>query len=422
MKKTFSHLTFWVILSIISGIILGHFYPKYMLFPLFDDDIKFHFLGQNFKIGKSFCEFLSSGFISIVKLFILPIIFTTITLGIIQSDNLKKAGKIGLKSIIYFEIVTTLALIIGFVTCMLLKPGIGIIPIPSKEIVTPQISNTDFDVLLILKENPTLLVLLFSIALGAICSKTIWKESITSKLQFISKYLFQILHYVMYLAPIGAFGGMCFTVAKYGIYSIFPLAYLLFSVYITMFVFIFGVLGLLLLMYRISIFKYLVYVKDELLIVLGTSSSEPALPNLITKLEKMGCEKEIVGMVVPAGYSFNLDGTSIYLSMGILFLAQVYHISLDLHQIMILLALLMITSKGAAGVTGSGLIILTSTLSSFKIIPMEGIALLLGIDRFMSEIRALTNFIGNGVATIWLSNHEKSFDRKKMNAAFGLCS
>ena len=222
----------------------------------------------------------------------------------------------------------------------------------------------------------------------------------------------------MLFAPVGAFGGMAFTIGKYGIGTLFSLAKLMVTVYTTMGLFIFVVLYLLLRYYRISLWKFLRYIREELLIVLGTSSSEAGLPSLMEKLERMGCSKPVVGLVVPAGYSFNLDGTTIYLSMATIFLAQAFGIDLTWTQIGSIIGILFVTSKGAAGVTGSGFIVLASTLSAVKVIPVEGLALLLGVDRFMSEARALTNFIGNGVATIWLANNEKEFDRKKMEAAF----
>jgi aerobic C4-dicarboxylate transport protein len=222
----------------------------------------------------------------------------------------------------------------------------------------------------------------------------------------------------MLFAPIGAFGGMAFTIGKYGIATLLPLGKLMITVYTTMIIFVFLVLGLIMQYYKISILKFLNYIKEELLIVLGTSSSEAALPSLMEKLEKMGCAKPVVGLVVPAGYSFNLDGTTIYLSMAVLFLAQVFKVELTFEQMLTIIGVLMITSKGAAGVTGSGFIVLASTLSAINVIPIEGLALLLGVDRFMSEARAITNFIGNGVATVFLSNQEKAFDRKRMEAAF----
>ncbi len=224
---------------------------------------------------------------------------------------------------------------------------------------------------------------------------------------------------VMLLAPIGAFGGMAYTISKYGIDTLLPLGKLMITVYITMAIFIFVALWLILKYYRVSIFKYLKYIREELLVVLGTSSSEAALPSLMEKLERMGCSKPVVGLVVPAGYSFNLDGTTIYLSMCMIFLAQVFNIHLSIEQIFSIIGILMLTSKGAAGVTGSGFVVLASTLTALKVVPVEGLALLLGVDRFMSEARAITNFIGNGAATVWIANNEKEFDRRKMDYAFG---
>ena len=244
------------------------------------------------------------------------------------------------------------------------------------------------------------------------------KQKVVDVLQKASKIVFKGLHWVMRLAPIGAFGGMAFTIAKYGLQTLLPLAKLMCTVYVTMAVFIFGVLTLILRGYNISLWSFLKYIKEELLIVLGTSSSEAALPSLMEKLVKMGCSQSVVGLVVPAGYSFNLDGTTIYLSMSVIFLAQVFNVHLDLSQMLTIIGILMVTSKGAAGVTGSGFIVLASTLTAVKVIPIEGLALLLGVDRFMSEARAITNFIGNGVATIWLANNEKAFDRDMMLSAF----
>jgi aerobic C4-dicarboxylate transport protein len=222
----------------------------------------------------------------------------------------------------------------------------------------------------------------------------------------------------MILAPLGAFGGMAFTIGKYGVHTLLPLGKLMLTVYTTCIFFIFIVLNLILRYYKISLWQFLKYIKAEILIVFGTSSSESALPSLIDKLERMGCSKPVVGLVVPAGYSFNLDGTTIYLSMCVLFLAQVFNIHLSLNQELTIIGILFVTSKGAAGVTGSGFVVLASTLTAVKVIPVEGLALLLGVDRFMSEARAITNFIGNGVATVFLANNEKEFDRKKMVEAF----
>ena len=335
-------------------------------------------------------------------------------------NDLKKVGRVGGKAIIYFEIVTTFALLIGIVVAHFIEPGAGVntSAIQGGDISKFTEGAKAFSWIQFLKDNLTIQVLLFSIAFGIFLSKISAREKIIPSLQWASKYIFKGLHIVMLFAPIGAFGGMAYTIGKYGIATLLPLGKLMLTVYITMALFVFVCLGLILNYYKISIFKFLNYIKEELLIVLGTSSSEAALPSLMEKLEKMGCAKPVVGLVVPAGYSFNLDGTTIYLSMAVIFLAQVFNIDLSISQMLTIIGILMITSKGAAGVTGSGFIVLASTLSAVQVIPIEGLALLLGVDRFMSEARAITNFIGNGVATVFLSNQEKAFDRKKMELAF----
>ncbi|HTE32989.1 MAG TPA: cation:dicarboxylase symporter family transporter [Chryseolinea sp.] len=395
----FTNLTFWVLTAITAGALLGHFYPE-----------------QAVKM-----EFLGKGFISVVKLFISPIIFLTISLGISGMNDLKKVGRVGGKAILYFEIVTTFALLIGVAVAYIIEPGAGIVP--------PQTQSTDvstytqkadtFSWWQFFKENVTIQVLLFSILTGILLSKVSGTQKITDALRYVSRYVFKALHIVMVFAPVGAFGGMAFTIGKYGIDTLLPLAKLMLTVYTTMGLFISVVLYSLLRYYRVNLWKFLKYIREELLIVLGTSSSEAGLPSLMEKLERMGCSKSVVGLVVPAGYSFNLDGTTIYLSMATIFLAQAFGIELTWAQIGTIIGILFVTSKGAAGVTGSGFIVLASTLSAVKVIPVEGLALLLGVDRFMSEARALTNFVGNGVATVWLANNEKEFDRKKMDIAFG---
>ena len=397
-KKLITNLTFWVLLAITSGALLGHFSP--------DLGVKMQPLGKYF--------------IEVVKVFINPIIFLTISLGISGMNDLKKVGRVGGKAIIYFEIVTTFALLIGIVVAHFIEPGAGVntSAIQGGDISKFTEGAKAFSWLQFLKDNLTIQVLLFSIAFGIFLSKIASREKIITPLQWASKYIFKGLHIVMLFAPIGAFGGMAYTIGKYGIATLLPLGKLMLTVYITMALFVFVCLGLILNYYKISIFKFLNYIKEELLIVLGTSSSEAALPSLMEKLEKMGCAKPVVGLVVPAGYSFNLDGTTIYLSMAVIFLAQVFNIDLSISQMLTIIGILMVTSKGAAGVTGSGFIVLASTLSAVQVIPIEGLALLLGVDRFMSEARAITNFIGNGVATVFLSNQEKAFDRKKMEMAF----
>ena len=362
---------------------------------------------------------LGTGFIEVVKLFINPIIFLTISLGISGMNDLKKVGRVGGKAILYFEIVTTFALLIGIFIAYIIKPGEGI--------ATPAIGSSDvssyaeqaahFSWWQFFRENLTIQVLLFSIVFGIVLSKIKAREVIIQFLKKASHYVFKALHFVMLFAPIGAFGGMAFTIGKYGIDTLLPLAKLMITVYTTMALFVFVVLYFIMRMYKVSLLKFLRYIREELLIVLGTSSSEAGLPSLMEKLERMGCSKSVVGLVVPAGYSFNLDGTTIYLSMATIFLAQAFNVPLSWEQVASIIGVLFITSKGAAGVTGSGFAVLASTLSAVKIIPIEGLALLLGVDRFMSEARAITNFIGNGVATVWLANNENEFDRDQMNDA-----
>lgn len=420
MKKIFTNLTFWVLFAITAGIIIGHFAPQVAMYPVLQKPWKVNLIGLELTVGATFSEFLSGIFISAVKIFIIPIIFLTISLGISGMGNLKKVGRVGGKALLYFEIVTTIALLIGIVFAWIIQPGSGVNTnaVSGGDITKYTTGAHNFSWWKFFKENLTIQVLLLSVLFGIFLSKYDGRDKIMKSLTVGSKYIFKGLHWVMLFAPIGAFGGMAFTIGKYGIHTLMPLGKLMLTVYCTMGLFIFLVLGLILRYYKISIWKFLKYIKEELLIVLGTSSSEAALPSLMEKLERMGCSKPVVGLVVPAGYSFNLDGTTIYLSMAVLFLAQVFNIELSWGQIFTIIGILMVTSKGAAGVTGSGFVVLASTLTAVKVIPVEGLALLLGVDRFMSEARALTNFIGNGVATVFLANNEKEFDRNKMNAAF----
>lgn len=396
IRKLVTNLTTWVLLAIVAGAVIGHFLPETAI--------------QMEPLGKKF--------ISVVKLFIYPLIFLTITQGISGMGDLKKVGKVGLKALVYFEIITTFALLIGLATSTLLQPGAGITPASGNDL-TPVLKGTEeFTWYHFLLKNTTLQVLAASILLGVVLSGYSGKKAITLLLEKVSGYVFKALHVVMLFAPVGAFGGMAFTIGKYGLKTLIPLAKLMVTVYATMFFFIFGILWLVLRYYKISLRGLLNYIKEEILIVLGTSSSEAALPALMEKLEKMGCSKPVVGLVIPAGYSFNLDGTTIYLSMAVLFLSQVYGVHLSAAEMLTIIGVLMVTSKGAAGVTGSGFVVLASTLAVVKVIPIEGLALLIGVDRFMSEARAITNLIGNAVATIFISNHEGDFDRLKMEEAF----
>jgi len=386
VNKLSSNLTFWVLVAIITGILLGHYQPTLA--------IKMEILGKTF--------------VNIIKLFIAPIIFFTIVLGISGMGDLKKVGRIGVKSLIYFEIVSTLALAIGIAIAVFLQPGkIDKTGLNIEDASKYTQKAESFNWSKFFFSNLTLQILLIAIIIGILLNFYKQRLKVIQTLDKGSKLVFTVLKYVMYLAPLGAFGGMAFTVGKFGLQTLIPLAKLMGTVYITMFFFIFFILGGILYYYKINILKFLKYIKEELLIVLGTSSSEVALPSLMQKLEKMGCSKSVVGLVVPTGYSFNLDGTSIYLSMSIIFLAQLYNVNLTLPEMLSILGILMITSKGAAGVTGSGFIILASTLAAIHKIPLEGLAFLLGVDKFMSEARAITNIIGNGVATIVISKTEK---------------
>lgn len=391
MKKIFRHLTFYVIIAIIAGVFLGHFNPD---------------MGVKMKM-------ISEVFIAIIKCFVPPIIFLTIVLGISSMGDLKKVGRIGLKSLVYFEIVTTLALAIGIWFALLFKPGnIDISNIEMHDVSNYTSKSQDaFSWITFLKSNLTIQILLFSIFLGISLNYSKRRSSIVIKLDKASKFVFKLLKYVMYLAPVAAFAGISYTVGEYGLKTLIPLGKLVITVYFTMIVFVILVLGLIMRYFKLNIFKFLKYIKEEIIIVLGTSSSETALPNLMTKLEKLGCKKSVVGLVVPTGYSFNLDGTAIYLSMSVIFLAQIYNIPLSFNELALIIGILMITSKGAAGVTGSGFIVLASTLGSLHTIPLEGLAFLFGVDKFLSEARAITNIIGNGVATLIIAKSEKEFDQ-----------
>ena len=384
MRRIITHLSFYVLVAIITGVLVGIYMPSYALT----------------------LEPLSKYFISIIKIFTFPIIFLTVTLGISSMGDLKKVGRIGLKSLIYFEVVSTLSLAVGVLVALWLKPGSinkeGIqMQDPSKYTASP-----DFHIWSIIKDNANLQILVLAIIVGLILNFLNKKEKYIHFLGRITHYVFIGLKYVMYLAPIAAFGGMAFAVGKYGLASLIPLGKLMATMYLTMALFIFVILGLLLKYYNLSVWQLIKNIKEELLIVFATSSSEPAMPSLMNKLEKMGCSKSVVGLVVPTGYSFNLDGTSIYLSMAVIFIAQLYNVQLSNAELITMIFILMLTSKGAAGVTGSGFIVLASTLATLQKIPIEGLAFLLGVDKFMSEARAITNIIGNSAATIFIAKTE----------------
>lgn len=396
--KLLSSLYIQVLVAISIGIFLGHFYPE---------------------LGTAM-QPLGTAFIKLIKMIIAPIIFCTVVVGIAGMEDMKKVGKTGGYALLYFEIVSTIALIIGLVVINVVKPGVGMHIDPAsldqqsitKYTAPDQMqSTTDFLLNVIpssvfdaFARGDMLQVLFFSILFGFALQRLGGRQNlIFGYVEKSSEVLFAIVHMLMKVAPIGAFGAMAFTIGKYGIATLWSLAGLMATFYITCLVFIFVVLGAICRYHGFSISKFIRYIKEELLIVLGTSSSESVLPRMMAKLEKLGATKSTVGLVIPTGYSFNLDGTAIYLTMAAVFIAQATDTPMDLTQQLTLLAVLLVTSKGAAGVTGSGFIVLAATLASVGSVPVAGIALILGIDRFMSEARALTNLIGNGVATLVVS-------------------
>ncbi|MGF1922806.1 MAG: C4-dicarboxylate transporter DctA [Bacteroidia bacterium] len=406
MKSILSNLTFQVLVAISLGILVGVVYPGFA----------------------SYAELISKSFINMISMLIAPIIFFTIVLGIAHMGDMKKVGRVGGKALIYFEVVTTLAIIIGMVVANLLEPGVGV-SVPAGDVTkiatytsqAGEINWLEFIAHIIPKnifeaftKGEILQILFFAILFGYGLNKMGEKgHSLISTFDKISKVLFNIMKVVMRVAPVGAFGGMAFSVGKYGLGTLLPMMKLMGAVYLTCFLFIFVVLNAICRYYKFSLWQYLKYIRQEILIVLGTSSSESVLPSMMKKMEDIGCDKSVVGLVIPTGYSFNLDGTAIYLAMAVIFLTQVFQIDLTLGEQLSIMAVLMVTSKGAAGVTGSGFIVLASTLTALKIMPVEHIAILLGVDRFMSEARAITNMIGNGIATIVIAKSENEFDQKK---------
>lgn len=390
-----THLTFYVVLGLIAGVVTGHYFP-----------------GQAVKL-----EFLGTGFISLIRLLTGPVIFLTIVPGIGAMGDLKRVGRIGFKSLLYFEVVTTFSLALGVAMALVFRPGdMEKTALASGDASRfTQKASAGFDWVAFFQTNITLQILMVSLAAGIGLTFFRNRKQVVTRLERAASFVFRLLRYVMLLAPLGAFGGMAFTVGKFGLAGILPLAQLVGCMYLTMALFVLLVLGGILRYYRLSILRFLAYIEEEILIVLGTSSSETALPGLMYKLEKLGCPGPVVGLVVPAGYSFNLDGTSIYLSMAAIFLAQLYGIQLSTGELGLLTGVLMLTSKGAAGVSGSGFIVLASTLESLHTIPVAGLAFLVGVDKFMSEARAVTNLIGNGVACLFVARSEGGTDRQALD-------
>ena len=404
-------LYFQVICAVIAGVLLGYFYPA---------------LGAEMKP-------LGDGFIKLIKMMIAPIIFCTVVVGIAGMEDMKKVGKTGGLALLYFEVVSTIALIIGLVLVNVLQPGVGM-NINAATLDTKALSaytgpgkmtsTTDFILNVIpsaffdaFAKGEILQVLLLAVLFGFALHRFGGRGTLV--FDFIEKashVLFTIVGFIMKVAPIGAFGAMAFTIGKYGVGSLFALGKLMGAFYLTCLLFIFVVLGTIARLHGFSILKFIKYIKEELLIVLGTSSSESVLPRMMEKMENLGAKKTTVGLVIPTGYSFNLDGTSIYLTMAAVFIAQATNTPMTLMQEITLLGVLLLTSKGAAGVTGSGFIVLAATLSAVGTVPVAGLALILGIDRFMSEARALTNLIGNGVATLVVAKWTNELDMNRLKA------
>ncbi|UDN28047.1 dicarboxylate/amino acid:cation symporter [Aeromonas caviae] len=411
-KKIVSSLYFQVILAITIGICLGHVYPS---------------LGADMKP-------LGDGFVKLIKMIIAPVIFCTVVTGIAGMESMKAVGKTGAIALIYFEVVSTLALIIGLCVVNVLQPGAGMNVDPSSldasaiSVYADQAQSQGIIPFLLdvipasiigaFAGGNILQVLLFAVLFGFSLHHIGEKgKPIFNIIDGFSQVIFGIINMIMKLAPIGAFGAMAFTIGKYGIGSLVQLGQLIASFYLTCLLFIFLVLGSIAKANGFSIVRFIAYIREELLIVLGTSSSESVLPRMLVKMEALGCKKSVVGLVIPTGYSFNLDGTSIYLTMAAVFIAQATNTPLDLFHQLTLLVVLLISSKGAAGVTGSGFIVLAATISAVGHLPLAGLALILGIDRFMSEARALTNLIGNGVATLVVARYCDQLDEATMQDA-----
>lgn len=407
----FSHLYFQVVVAVLLGILIGYLKPHW---------------GESLKP-------LGDGFIKLIKMLLAPIIFGTIVVGIAKMGNLKEVGRVGVKALVYFEIVSTLALVIGLVVVNVLKPGAGMNVDPatldpkslatytsaakSQDVVSFFMDIIPSSVIDAFARGTMLQVILFSVLFGlALAQLADRGKLIVEVIDSALHGLFGIVRMIMRLAPLGAFGAMAFTVGTYGLGTLISFGRLMAGVYITSLIFIIGVLGGIARYNRVSLWKFLSYIKDEIVITFATCSTEAVLPQMMVKLEKLGCAKPVVGMVLPAGYTFNADGTSIYLTMAAIFVAQATNTHLTLRDQFIVLGVLVFTSKGSAGVAGAGFVTLAATLASMDKIPVAGMALLLGVDRFINEARAVTNLIGNGIATIVVARWEKAFDEKQAHA------
>ncbi|ATA19782.1 aerobic C4-dicarboxylate transport protein [Gibbsiella quercinecans] len=405
----FKSLYFQVLTAITLGILLGHFYPD---------------LGAQMKP-------LGDGFVKLIKMIIAPVIFCTVVTGIAGMESMKAVGRTGAIALLYFEIVSTIALIIGLLIVNLVQPGAGMNVDPGSldakavAVYAEQASQQGLIPFLLdiipgsvigaFASGNILQVLLFAVMFGFALHHLGEKgQLIFNVIDSFSRVIFGIINMIMRLAPLGAFGAMAFTIGKYGVGTLVQLGQLILCFYLTCFLFVIVVLGSIARANGFNIFKFIAYIKEELLVVLGTSSSESVLPRMLEKMERLGCKKSVVGLVIPTGYSFNLDGTSIYLTMAAVFIAQATNTHMDIWHQVTLLVVLLLSSKGAAGVTGSGFIVLAATISAVGHLPLAGLALILGIDRFMSEARALTNLVGNGVATVVVAKWCKQLDEKQL--------
>ncbi|MGN8109656.1 dicarboxylate/amino acid:cation symporter [Paraburkholderia sp. 22098] len=409
VRKTLSKLYVQVLIGIIAGILLGHFYPD---------------VGSQLKP-------LGDLFIKLIRMLLAPIIFASVVVGIARMNDLHEAGRVGVKALLYFEVASTIALLIGMVVVNVFKPGAGMNVDPSHidgsaistyTTAARQHGMLDFFTSIVPNSivgafaNGEMLPIIFFSLLLAISLARLGPRTapFVDMLDMFLQGMFGVVRIVMYVAPIGAFGGMAFTIAKYGIGTLASFGQLMLCLYLTSIFFVVVVLGLIMRMCGLSLFKYLRYIKDEILITLGTASTEAVLPQMLVKMERMGCSRPVVGMVLPTGYTFNADGTAIYLTMAALFIAQAMNVHLTIWDQLLVLGVLLLTSKGSAGVAGAGFVALAATLASMHKIPVEGLVLLLGVDRFLNEARAVTNLIGNGVATVVVARWEGQLD---MNTA-----
>jgi aerobic C4-dicarboxylate transport protein len=407
MGRLWRSLYFQVVVGIAAGVALG------LIFPATAVTMKP----------------LGDGFIKLIRMLIAPIIFFTVIVGIASIGDMKKLGRVGLKALFYFEVVTTLALLIGLVVVKFVQPGAGMnvnagtldaSAIQQYASKAKDLHAVDFVLNIIpdtflgaLAGGEILQVLLMAVLVGVALASFQHGRELVAVCDKLAHLFFRVVAIVMRAAPLGAFGAMAFTIGKYGPRTLLPLMKILLCVYITCIAFVFVVLGLIAYFHGFSIWKFVKYIKEELLLVLSTSSSETALPRMLVKMEELGCSKSVVGLVIPSGYSFNLDGTSIYLTIAALFVAQATNTHLTAGQEAMLLLVLMLSSKGSAAVTGGGFITLAATLSATNVVPVAGLTLLLGVDRFMSEMRGLTNLVGNGVATVVVAKWEREFDAER---------